>query len=75
MVDSDGNIDLITPLWLEAGINMLGPYEVAAGMDVVKVGKIYKDLVGAGSLIKTNTVALAVGLSSLRIETIETLSF
>jgi hypothetical protein len=52
MVDSDGNIDAITPLWLEAGINMLGPYEVAAGMDVVTVGRTYKDLALVGGIDK-----------------------
>ena len=52
MVDSDGNLDAITPLWLEAGINMLGPYEVAAGMDVVKVGQTWNDLVLIGGLDK-----------------------
>ena len=52
MVDSDGNIDLITPLWLDAGISMLGPYEVAAGMDVLQVGRTYKDLVIVGGIDK-----------------------
>jgi len=52
MVDSDGNIDLITPLWLDAGINMLGPYEVAAGMDVLQVRKSYPDLVIVGGIDK-----------------------
>jgi len=65
MVDSDGNIDLITPLWLEAGINMLGPYEVAAGMDVVKVGKIYKDLVMVGGIDKRE---IAKGRQAIEVE-------
>ena len=52
MVDSDGNIDAITPLWLDAGINVLGPYEVAAGMDVVKVGRTYKNLAMVGGIDK-----------------------
>ena len=52
MVDSDGNIDLITPLWLDAGITMLGPYEVAAGMDVVQVRRQYPDLVLIGGIDK-----------------------
>jgi len=35
MLDSDGNIWELIPLWLEYGINILCPMEVAASMDVV----------------------------------------
>ena len=38
-VDSDGMIDPLLPLWLDAGVNMLHPFEVQAGMDVVNVRK------------------------------------
>jgi uroporphyrinogen decarboxylase len=38
-MDSDGNIWELIPLWLEFGINMLLPMEVAAGMDVVALRK------------------------------------
>ncbi|NQU10239.1 hypothetical protein HQ590_05585 [bacterium] len=65
MVDSDGNLDLISPFWLEAGINMLGPYEVAAGMDVVQVGKTYRDLVLVGGLDKRE---IAKGRAALEAE-------
>ncbi|MCX5642326.1 MAG: hypothetical protein NTY10_03730 [Candidatus Omnitrophica bacterium] len=34
MLDSDGNIDELMPIWLDAGINCMHPMEVAAGMDV-----------------------------------------
>ncbi|MFH2068851.1 MAG: uroporphyrinogen decarboxylase family protein [Candidatus Omnitrophota bacterium] len=34
MLDSDGNIDELMPIWLDAGINVMHPMEVAAGMDV-----------------------------------------
>jgi uroporphyrinogen decarboxylase len=33
-VDSDGNIDALLPLWIEAGVNLLWPLEVQAGMDI-----------------------------------------
>jgi hypothetical protein len=33
-VDSDGRVDLLLPLWIEAGVGMLHPFEVQAGMDV-----------------------------------------
>ena len=30
IVDSDGNNDVLIPLWLEAGVNGLRPFEIAA---------------------------------------------
>ena len=36
-LDSDGNITTLIPLWLDAGIDHLWPFEVQAGMDVVEV--------------------------------------
>jgi len=45
VMDSDGNIEELIPLWLECGINVVGPVEVAAGMDVVRLREEYgKDL-------------------------------
>ncbi len=53
MVDSDGNINDIIPLWIEAGVNILAPFEVAAGMDVVQVGRQYgRDLAMIGGVDK-----------------------
>ena len=40
-LDSDGRIDSLIPVWLDAGINVLFPFEVQAGMDVLKVRKEY----------------------------------
>ncbi len=40
-MDSDGDIRKLIPLWLECGINMFTPMEVAAGMDVVAIRKEY----------------------------------
>ena len=34
-MDSDGNIEVLIPLWIEAGINVCDPIEVAAGNDIV----------------------------------------
>lgn len=65
MVDSDGNIDQITPLWLDAGVNMLGPYEVAAGMDVVEVRRCYPSLVIVGGIDKRE---IAKGRASIEQE-------
>ena len=39
LMDSDGNIRELIPLWLELGVNIMTPMEVAAGMDVVALRK------------------------------------
>jgi len=41
VMDSDGNITELIPLWLECGINTVLPVEVAAGMDVVELRSRY----------------------------------
>ncbi|UCH11412.1 MAG: hypothetical protein JSU61_05865, partial [Fidelibacterota bacterium] len=52
-VDSDGDISLLIPLWLECGVNGMWPLEVQAGMDVVKLRREYgKDLLLMGGLDK-----------------------
>jgi len=35
-LDSDGDISSLIPIWLESGINIVYPFEVQCGMDVVK---------------------------------------
>jgi uroporphyrinogen-III decarboxylase len=52
-VDSDGNIEKLVPLWLEAGVNMVWPVEIAAGNDPVALRKEYgKDLILGGGIDK-----------------------
>ena len=34
-MDSDGNIEVLIPLWIESGINVCDPIEVAAGNDII----------------------------------------
>ena len=52
-VDSDGNIEELIPLWLEAGIEGMFPMEVAAGMDVNKTRREYgRDLFMIGGIDK-----------------------
>jgi len=41
LLDSDGDVSSLIPVWLDAGINTLYPFEVQAGMDVVKVRRQY----------------------------------
>ena len=45
-VDSDGNIEKLIPLWLEGGVNVVWPLEVAAGMDAVALRKRYGKSLG-----------------------------
>ena len=65
-VDSDGDINVLIPLFLEAGVNLLYPFEVQAGMDIREVRKKYgKSLVLQGGLDKRN---LAFGFDEIREE-------
>ena len=41
MLDCDGNIEELIPIWLDLGISAMHPMEVAAGMDVRKIRKKY----------------------------------
>lgn len=53
VVDSDGNLDQLIPLWLEAGVNAVWPIEIAANNDPVKWRKQYgKELVMFGGIDK-----------------------
>ena len=45
-LDSDGNIDALIPLWLDAGITHLWPFEVQSGMDVIRVRREYGKQLG-----------------------------
>jgi uroporphyrinogen decarboxylase len=65
-LDSDGNIDLLIPIWLDAGIDHLWPFEVQAGMDVNRVRKKYgHNLAMLGGIDKR---AVAQGGAAMRAE-------
>ena len=64
-VDSDGDIWKLMPLWEEAGVNMLHPFEVAAGMDVVEVKKKYPEMAVSGGFDKR---AMAIGKEAIKKE-------
>jgi uroporphyrinogen decarboxylase len=52
-VDSDGNLDELIPIWLQAGINGVWPLEVAAGSDLLALRELYgKDLLLVGGIDK-----------------------
>jgi uroporphyrinogen decarboxylase len=40
-LDSDGNISELIPIWIDAGLTHLWPFEVQSGMDVVQVRQKY----------------------------------
>jgi len=53
MVDSDGDIRQLVPLWLEAGINCFYPLERASNVDPVELRKQYgKDILLIGGVDK-----------------------
>ncbi|HEY3416896.1 MAG TPA: uroporphyrinogen decarboxylase family protein [Armatimonadota bacterium] len=51
-VDSDGNVTELIPLLLDVGVTAIHPLEVAAGMDVVALGREYPQLQMWGGLDK-----------------------
>ena len=66
LMDSDGNIEQLIPLWLECGINCFTPLEAAAGMDVVALREEYgQDLLMMGGFDKR---ILAAGKQEIKQE-------
>ena len=51
-LDSDGDIWKLIDVWVDNGINILWPFEVQSGMDIVKVRNRYPDLVIMGGVNK-----------------------
>ena len=51
-VDTDGNCDEVIGLYREVGLNVMCPFEVAAGNDVVEVARRWPDLVITGGIDK-----------------------
>ena len=52
LVDSDGDVWKLLPLWIEGGATVVYPFEVAAGMDVVEVRKAFPGLGILGGIDK-----------------------
>ncbi len=72
-VDSDGNLNKLIPLWLECGVNMFWPLEVAAGNDAVALRRKYgKDIILAGNMDKRE---LLKGKEAIRKEVMSKLPF
>jgi uroporphyrinogen-III decarboxylase len=69
LVDSDGDMWTLTPLFIEVGINMMLPFEVNAGMDIRRVREEFgRDLVIWGGIDK---MALFEDEDSIRREVME----
>jgi len=51
-LDTDGHAPAVIPLYQKIGIDIMSPFEVAAGCDVVEIGKKYPDLVIEGGIDK-----------------------
>ena len=63
LLDSDGNIDELIPIWLDGGINAIWPFEIAAGMDPLAVRAKYgKSLALIGGIDKR---AMAAGRAAI----------
>jgi hypothetical protein len=62
LVDTDGDCNLLIPLFLEAGVTGLYPMEVQAGMDIVAVAQRYPRLQIFGGIAKQ---ALAQGREAI----------
>ncbi len=65
-VDSDGHIGELIPIWIESGINVNNPMEVAAGNDICEYRRIYGDKMAfRGGVDKR---AMAAGGEAIRAE-------
>ncbi len=52
IVDTDGHAPAAIPLYLQAGMDVMWPFEVASGCDVVQIGRQYPGLVLMGGIDK-----------------------
>jgi uroporphyrinogen decarboxylase len=51
-LDTDGHARSVIPLYQELGMDVMSPFEVASGCDVVEIGKQYPDLRMSGGVDK-----------------------
>jgi uroporphyrinogen decarboxylase len=51
-VDTDGFAVSVIDLYMELGMNVMSPFEVASGCDVVKIAKKYPELIMTGGIDK-----------------------
>lgn len=65
IVDTDGNFEVLIPLFIEGGVTGFYPYEVQAGMDIEKIRSMYPKLVILGGI---NKMALSQGKDAIDLE-------
>jgi uroporphyrinogen decarboxylase len=51
-IDTDGFCDPTLPIYREVGVDVMSPFEVAAGCDVVRTGREYPEMVITGGVDK-----------------------
>lgn len=51
-IDTDGDCNELLPIFIEAGVNLVFPFEVNAGSDVVKIKELYPNLCIMGGIDK-----------------------
>jgi uroporphyrinogen decarboxylase len=51
-IDTDGNALPVVPAYQQLGMDVMSPFEVASGCDVVEVGRMYPDLAIFGGIDK-----------------------
>jgi len=51
-IDTDGQAEPTIPVYQELGMDVMSPFEVASGCDVVEIGRKYPDLVMTGGIDK-----------------------
>ena len=51
-IDTDGRAEPVIPLYAELGMDVMSPFEVASGCDVVEIGKEYPQLALFGGIDK-----------------------
>ena len=61
-IDTDGFADPVIPLYREIGMDVMSPFEVAAGCDVLRTGQEYPDLAIFGGIDKR---VLAAGTAEI----------
>ncbi|MCL5408770.1 MAG: hypothetical protein M1135_01930 [Candidatus Omnitrophica bacterium] len=72
-LDSDGNMSSLIPIWLDAGINTLYPFEVQCGMDVNKVRKEYGKKLRIWNGIDKRALAISKQAIDLELKRVEPL--
>jgi len=58
IVDCDGNVTKLLPLWIEGGVTGLYPFEVQSGLDIIKIRKDFPKFQIIGGIDK---IAIAKG--------------